>query len=312
MSDHPLTSVIIPAFNAERYVRRAIESALAQSSTNHEVIVVDDGSVDSTPHICQEFSSRIRYFRQQNGGVSSARNCGASVAGGDVLVFLDADDVLRPHAVSLLEAPLRANERLGGCSGIVFISGRQGGDLHRPEPGRFASGEVDLYDFMVSSPIPTASGVAVKKSCFVDVGGFTEGMRFGEDLELWNRIYGRYDWFFVSETVSEYHRCIDTSVMCVTPFHETGFDYVWSTEQMRRLVRPERHKSYQMFKLNLLLAKARLAFVEDARDYGREAMRRIDCFGSRPRVLKWRLVYSSPRLMWELLRRVPLIARCVS
>lgn len=94
-----LLSVIIPAYNAAPWLRRAVESALRFGSPSVEVVVVDDGSTDTTPKLCGELmaeSPQVRVVRQDNGGLSSARNCGADRAAGTHLLFLDADDELIP------------------------------------------------------------------------------------------------------------------------------------------------------------------------------------------------------------------------
>ena len=97
-------SVVIPAFNCAQWLEAAVESCLRQSLRPVQVIVVDDGSTDDTQRICENFGDRICYWRLENGGVSRARNTGAAMASGDWLVFLDADDVLLPHALESLWA----------------------------------------------------------------------------------------------------------------------------------------------------------------------------------------------------------------
>jgi glycosyltransferase involved in cell wall biosynthesis len=87
-----LVSVVIPAYNAERWVGAAVRSVLAQTYANFEVLVVDDGSKDGTAVVAEAFGGPVRCIRQKNGGVSRARNHGAAQARGEFLAFLDADD----------------------------------------------------------------------------------------------------------------------------------------------------------------------------------------------------------------------------
>lgn len=90
-----MLSVVIPVYNGERCIRRAIEGVLAQTYTNWELILVDDGSTDGTAAICDEYASaRIRVIHQPNGGVSAARNAGIAAADGEYLAFVDADDII--------------------------------------------------------------------------------------------------------------------------------------------------------------------------------------------------------------------------
>ena len=92
----PRFSVVIPVFNGERFVARAIESVLAQSYRAEEIVVVDDGSTDNTPAIVANYRSHVKYVRETNQGVSAARNLGARTACGEWLAFLDADDWYLP------------------------------------------------------------------------------------------------------------------------------------------------------------------------------------------------------------------------
>lgn len=90
-------SVIIPVFNVEKYLRRCIDSILLQSFTDFEIILVDDGSVDKSPEICDEYAfkdERIRVIHKKNGGVSAARNNGLEIANGEFIMFIDSDDYL--------------------------------------------------------------------------------------------------------------------------------------------------------------------------------------------------------------------------
>ncbi len=109
----PRVSVIIPAYNASATVCTAVDSALGQTFTNHEVIVVDDGSTDATRSRLDGYGSRIRYVYQQNQERSAARNNGIRHARGDLLAFLDADDYWAPHKLEKQVTLLDAHPDLG-------------------------------------------------------------------------------------------------------------------------------------------------------------------------------------------------------
>ena len=99
-------SVIIPAYNAEKTIRRCVDSVLSQLPEDGEIIIIDDGSVDRTRQICEEYASRdrrIRSFSQQNGGVSSARYLGLSYARGYYIMFVDSDDAVRENYFALID-----------------------------------------------------------------------------------------------------------------------------------------------------------------------------------------------------------------
>lgn len=98
-------SVIIPVYNAGRTLIRAVDSILMQEYESMEVVLVDDGSTDDSAVLCDELASqepRVRVIHKENGGVSSARNAGLEVAEGEYVMFLDADDVIRPDSLSMM------------------------------------------------------------------------------------------------------------------------------------------------------------------------------------------------------------------
>ena len=95
----PLVSIIVPVYNVEAYLSRCLESIAAQTFRDFECILVDDGSTDSSPALCDEWAQRDPRFRvlhQKNGGISAARNSGMDAAQGQYLVFSDDDDTLHP------------------------------------------------------------------------------------------------------------------------------------------------------------------------------------------------------------------------
>ena len=101
----PTISIIVPVYNSEKYLGACIDSILSQSFRDFELILVDDGSRDSSPHICDDYAQkdrRVKVIHKENGGVSSARNAGLSAVGGGYLCFLDSDDTLEPSALQLM------------------------------------------------------------------------------------------------------------------------------------------------------------------------------------------------------------------
>ena len=101
----PLISVIVPIYNVEKYLRACVDSILAQNYSNLEVILVDDGSPDGCPAICDEYArqdNRVRVIHQKNGGLSAARNAGIDACHGDYLTFVDSDEFIHPDYVDIL------------------------------------------------------------------------------------------------------------------------------------------------------------------------------------------------------------------
>lgn len=105
MKIEPKISIIVPVYNAERYLEKCIISIIRQEYTNFELILVDDGSIDRSPELCDNYANidkRIRVIHQINAGVSIARNNGIKISTGDYIVFVDADDSLMPHSIKSL------------------------------------------------------------------------------------------------------------------------------------------------------------------------------------------------------------------
>jgi glycosyltransferase involved in cell wall biosynthesis len=176
-------SIVVPAFNCAQWLEAAVESCLGQSLRPVQVIVVDDGSTDDTRGICEKFGDRICYRRLENGGVSRARNIGAAMASGDWLVFLDADDVLLPHALEFLLACAEKSN-----AGIAY-----GMVIERSEPGKLA--RLNGFDFAAGNP-PTAASATLRRGAVATpgsaivradihrrVGGFVSGYEPLEDRD---------------------------------------------------------------------------------------------------------------------------------
>ncbi len=186
----PKVSVVIPAYNAEQFIREALDSVLAQTYRDFEVLVVDDGSTDSTREIVASYGEPVRCIEQANAGPSAARNRGVREARGELIAFLDADDLWMPEKLAE-QAPLFDAE---GRVGLVYCQAeRIGADGRilttpdRPKP----EGKV-FEDFLRRNHCPT-SGAVVRRECFAQCGGFREDMSQAEDWHLWLRIARRYE-----------------------------------------------------------------------------------------------------------------------
>ncbi len=140
-------SIIIPVYNAEDYLDRCLESIFEQSFPSYEVILVDDGSTDSSALICDRYSAtdpRFRTIHKENGGVSSARNAGINLAKGEYLMFVDSDDALLPDALDrMMEGVVNEDVVIGGYT--VFIGGVPGKEV-LPRRNRSYKGE-DMNSF---------------------------------------------------------------------------------------------------------------------------------------------------------------------
>lgn len=189
-------SAIIPVWNRAHEIGRAIDSALAQTLRPLEVIVVDDGSTDETPEILARYGDRIRVVRQSNHGVAAARNAAIEIARGELLAFLDSDDVWLPRKLELQVARIDADPELGLVHCGVDFDGA-GIRLDGME-GSVAS---DILRLDRSVIIAHGSGVMVPRRIAKEVGGFDPRMRVSEDWDFCYRVASRYRIGFVPEVL---------------------------------------------------------------------------------------------------------------
>lgn len=189
----PLFSVVIPTYNCAAYLRQSIESALWQSIApeKREVIVVDDGSTDETPQLVARFGSAVRYIRQENRGVSHARNAGIALARGKYVAFLDADDYWFSPRLQLAE------EMFGRSNGVFLAtdfflerSGKIETESYYAAPGRKALFELEpraQMEFAIEDNFINYMTIAPREA-ITQAGGFDTGLRYGEDWHLWLRL----------------------------------------------------------------------------------------------------------------------------
>ncbi len=178
-------SVVIPCYNQAHYVNEAIESVLAQTYRNYEIIVVDDGSTDGTADVVARYPS-VRLVRQANKGISGARNAGLWESKGDYLVFLDADDRLLPEALEIGVDMLLANPECGFFVGHVRTIHADGSVWSTPE---FRPVEGDYYlSLLQRNDIWSPGQVMYPRAVVVQAGGFNRLAGGAEDYGLNLRI----------------------------------------------------------------------------------------------------------------------------
>lgn len=197
-----LVSVILPVYNREGWVGRAIESVLAQTYPAVELIVIDDGSTDATRAVLERFGSRITVLEQQHAGAYAARNLGLRHARGEFVAFLDSDDAWLPDRLSV-QMPLmqRAETALvfGDVAHLTADGVRTRLTSFRVAPPR--RGRV-AERFAWANFIPT-SAVLVRRRCLDEAGGFPEAP-LSADYLLWFRIALAHDVDYVERVVAEY------------------------------------------------------------------------------------------------------------
>lgn len=208
---NPTISVVIPLYNKEKTVKRALDSIMKQTVLPQEIIVVDDGSTDGSRAVVeQEHNPLIRLLGQENSGVSAARNRGIREARGALIAFLDADDEWEPGYLSEI---VHLIEIAPGC-GVYSTSYKIVIDENLTKPIRlkkliFESNQVVFLNyFQVASrshPPIWSSAVVIKKECFGKIGGFPEGVTSGEDLLTWAKLAINYKIAYSLQPLSKFH-----------------------------------------------------------------------------------------------------------
>jgi glycosyltransferase involved in cell wall biosynthesis len=176
MSNFPGISVVIPCFNQGSFLAEAVDSVLAQSHDDFEIVVVDDGSEDDTPERVKTLPGHVRYLRQENAGPAAARNHGLRVVRHDLVAFLDADDLWPPERTNALLRHFQENPALDFVIGNQRHFGPRDvakspeGDASAPEGSREYEFEEAYFIFLVGCGL-------FRRRVFDKVGGFTAAAR---------------------------------------------------------------------------------------------------------------------------------------
>jgi len=201
MKKQPLTSVVIPAYNAEPFLERTLRSALRQTHSNLEVIVVDDGSTDKTRAIAEAVAAtddRVRIISVPNGGVAKARNIGIAEANGEFVAFLDADDLWHPTKIELQLAAM--SRRIGDYQPVAVYTFSRTIDTEDRVTGSGNRVVLSGYSFarhLYAKPVGNGSSILVRREAAIAAGGFdptwaARGIGGCEDLDFELRIAAKY------------------------------------------------------------------------------------------------------------------------
>ena len=254
-------SVIIPAYNAAKYIEKSISSVLCQTVDDFEILVVDDGSTDDTRGIVEAIpDDRIRCIYQPNGGVSSARNTGIRSAKGDYICFLDADDLWKSNHLAVIAG---LSEKYP--TAYIYLTGYEihlhdGQILQKTSPGVSTDLQCDNvfkhiweYGYFLNT-----NSVACKKSVFETVGLFEVGVKNGEDDDMWYRLFSYFSAAISSEITTVYIR--EYSTATVTRVFVENWVFLRRVDGiMADSTIPEGRKKY----LKLLMEQRKISLVRN-------------------------------------------------
>ena len=221
----PKVSVIIPAYNCEKYIAATIDSVLAQTFPDLELVVIDDGSTDGTKDVVQQYDARVRYFYQKNQGVSAARNRGIAESKGDYIAFLDNDDIWFPDKLELQVPIMEADPDVA----MVFTDGEKFNDVGVVEPtfkvpleqARLKGGVLlnritqmktndgsvirdNFYHDLFLKSFVFNSSVLIRKSCLDQVGIIDASLLINSDYDLWIRMALKYPLVYLNRVTARW------------------------------------------------------------------------------------------------------------
>jgi glycosyltransferase involved in cell wall biosynthesis len=231
----PLVSVIIPAYDVAKFIGDALNSAFAQSFKDYEVIVVNDGSPD-TPELertLAPYMPRIVYLKQENRGVSAARNTGIKAARGSLIAFLDGDDVWLPHYLEVQVKRIQADPTIAVLYPNVLMFGgsaEEGEEFMTRCP---SNGEVTFERLLLQECNVSNCSIA-RKEALVRAGLFDESLRSVEDFDLWLRVIksgGRIAYH--RDVLARYRRRSDSLTA----------DPIWLSEHILQVLRKVRERT---------------------------------------------------------------------
>ena len=213
MSDKPLISVIIPAYNASEFIGETLDSVFAQSFPSYEAIVINDGSPDTEQleQVLQRFPSNLHYIKQPNQGAAAARNTGIRAAKGDYVAFLDADDTWFPLFLAK-QKELLEREKVDFVFCDALLTGESplaGRTFMQVQPPR---GKVTPERLLAIDVTVLTSTVLARKAPILDVGLFDESIRRGHDFDLWLRLAKLGIRFAYQRKVFAHHRIVESGL----------------------------------------------------------------------------------------------------
>lgn len=238
-------SVVIPLYNKAPYISRTLESVAAQTYSDFEVWVIDDGSTDEGALIAGAFpDARFHVIRQQRAGASAARNAGIAAARHSLIAFLDADDEWTPDFLETVLRLYHADPQ-AGLFATAYLTEKDG-RFRRPRLDGVPKGAGHIPDYFQSvlSDIPViSSAVMIRREVFDKAGLFVGGARLGEDQDMWCRIALGFPVMYCARPCAVYHLgtknsvCYDTSVIEEYPVMRTVRDAISRRPQNGRYLR---------------------------------------------------------------------------
>lgn len=198
----PVVSVIIPTYNSARYLAEAVDSVLAQTFTDLEVLVIDDGSTDETTSVISGYRTPVRYIRQENGGVSVARNRGIQESRGRFVAFLDADDTWYPSKLEHQLKALQGQSECRLCYSAFTVVDSSLRTLFVNRSNRRGSALEDLL--LRGNIVGSICTVLMERSLYELSGGFDSALSQCADWDMWIRLAQHTEFLYIDAPLVTY------------------------------------------------------------------------------------------------------------
>ena len=242
----------MPLYNKAPYVRKAVESVMAQTYTTWELWVIDDGSADMSAEVAESVNdARIHIVRQKNAGVSATRNRGAAESTAPYICFLDADDWWEPTFLEEM-AGLIGHHPDAGIYGTGYTIVDERHHRSRPspigvEPG-FLEGYIDyfaVYTRTKAMPLWTGA-VCIPRKVFAEEGGFNPQLKMAEDFDLWVRIALKHPVAFLNKPLANYNQDVDQKTRAIGSLPPPSTQFAFCADYLAPLVKDKPAAKYMV------------------------------------------------------------------
>lgn len=295
MANDNLVSIIIPSYNAAKYIKEAVDSALAQTYKNLEIVVVDDGSTDDTKTVLESYvaSGRIRYIYQGNKGLAGARNTGIRAAKGDYIAFLDADDLFLPDKVAEQIRVFEENPEYRICYSDLLHFSEDGQTYHH----RYQYPSGDVFEPLLHRQLINPLTVMVERKMFEKYGFFDETLRRSEDWDLWLRwAHAGEKFYYLNKPLARYRIRSAGNLSSADSEPEMKEKNLWLFSRFGQRLSKEEQKRYKFGDvLRLLRFKAVFAHLL-------VGQKNVALLRAKELPFPWRvLIYILPGVVWKFI-----------
>jgi glycosyltransferase involved in cell wall biosynthesis len=225
INDKPIISIIIPAYNASKTIQETIQSVLNQTFLNFELIVIDDGSTDSTLDVISQISDpRVTVFSYPNAGISTARNRGIEKASGDYITFLDADDLWASDKIETQFEALQKNPQAAVAYSWTTIIDKSNNAVRQ---GSCYEKSGDVYSkILVKNFLDSGSNIMVRKEAIDKIGRFNPSLKHAADWEFYIRLAAEFEFNCVPKFQVFYRVSENTSSCNVIPMEKAALEII--------------------------------------------------------------------------------------